>query len=127
MGAAFDIRWVNAGKLHDGAYCTMQGRCPRPISCIVPQPELNYSGVTQQFGESAVALSTLAIAIQTFIVVWVGRTGRTQSLRIAVTVVSLIWLFVSLFVGVSAGTHRNKQDLYIVFTPVSLPVLVQPL
>jgi hypothetical protein len=66
------------------------------------------------------------IALQTFIVVWWGRTRRTQSLKIAYAVMSTVWLFVIFFVGASAGAKRNPESLYITPTPVRfLPLCCQ--
>ncbi|KAH8119308.1 hypothetical protein DFH11DRAFT_436935 [Phellopilus nigrolimitatus] len=93
-GAAMNIRWANTGFVQIGTYCTAQG-------------------AIQQLGETSVAMSTLAIALQTFIAVCFRKF--VHSMRPAIAVVAFIWLFVILFVAIAAGV--NGGSTYYVPTP----------
>jgi len=81
-----DVRWVHDGVVKVGSYCRAQG-------------------ATQQTGETAVAFATMAIALHTFVVVWFFK-GQ-HNMTAAYCVISLYWLFVILFVIVSATTTHN--------------------
>ncbi|TFK53708.1 hypothetical protein OE88DRAFT_1626244 [Heliocybe sulcata] len=90
VGGLVNAKWVSEGKLYTGSFCTFQG-------------------TVQQIGETGVALSTLAITLHTFRVVWCGRGGRDR--LIAYAAISVIWTFVILLVGISVGTltHPNSN------------------
>ncbi|KAI0059014.1 hypothetical protein BV25DRAFT_1993933 [Artomyces pyxidatus] len=97
LGAVLYVKWAREGKVYDGSFCTTQG-------------------VIQQFGEAGVAMTTTAITVHTFVsVFWrVGVHYRPT----AYGVVALIWTFVALFVGISAGVHRRGEDVHDTPTPV---------
>lgn len=87
-------------------------------------------GVVQQLGECGVAISTLVrsslhamflrlltspqfskiIATHTFVTLF-WKIG-TQNRIVALALVGLEWLFIVLFVAISAGIHHSKNDLY---------------
>jgi len=90
------VKWVNDGKLGIGPFCTAQG-------------------VLQQFGETGVALTTLLIAVFTFIRIWWSKDIRL--LRTAEFIIGLVWFFILLLVAIPNLTHRNKHLLYEVPTP----------
>ncbi|KAF8199813.1 hypothetical protein K438DRAFT_1582944, partial [Mycena galopus ATCC 62051] len=94
VGAVMDVRWVHAGKVQAGVYCSAQG-------------------VVQQLGETSVAITTLLITIFTFVGVW-WRKGL-GSTRLATFLVALVWVFVALLVGIGNAMHKN--DLYESPTP----------
>ncbi|KAI0040915.1 hypothetical protein FA95DRAFT_1646065 [Auriscalpium vulgare] len=96
LGTVVDVKWVRLGKVYSGSFCTAQG-------------------VIQQFGETGVAMTTTAITVHTFVtVIW--RVG-IHSRAVAAVVVALIWAFVALFVGISAGIHRSGDAVYDTPTP----------
>jgi len=88
LGKVTSIRWVSLGKVVSGEYCTAQGGL-------------------QQFGETGVALTTLTVTVHTFISVF-WRRG-IHSRRIALVIVALIYTFVSLWVGLGIGTHKDPE------------------
>lgn len=96
IGSVLDMKWVNEGKVYTGPYCTAQG-------------------VIQELGECGVAITTIIIAVHTFVgVFWrIGTKNRT----VAFTLVGIVWLFVALFVGISSGIHSDPNDLYVTPTP----------
>jgi hypothetical protein len=61
--------------------------------------------------------SLQAIAIHTFVVVW-WRKG-IHAILISKIIVACIRLFVILFAVVNIGIHVQKNDLYVVPTPLS--------
>lgn len=96
LGAVMDVKWVNDGKVEIGNFCTAQG-------------------VMQQLGETGVAITTLVIAVYTFIGVW-WRKGIRAPLT-AKIIIGFVWVFVILAVAIGNITHRNKQELYQSPTP----------
>ncbi|KAL0956613.1 hypothetical protein HGRIS_002749 [Hohenbuehelia grisea] len=96
LGAVMDIKWINDGKVETGQFCTAQG-------------------VIQQLGETGVAITTLVIAVWTFIGVWWRiDSGAT---RVASFVMVIVWTFVILLVVITSVVHRDKSQLYEVPTP----------
>ncbi|KAI0051934.1 hypothetical protein FA95DRAFT_107315 [Auriscalpium vulgare] len=96
LGTVVDVKWARLGKVYSGGFCTAQG-------------------VLQQFGETGVAMTITAITVHTFVtVMW--RVG-IHSRAVAAVVVALIWAFVALFVGISAGIHRSGSAVYDTPTP----------
>ncbi|KAF9467367.1 hypothetical protein BDZ94DRAFT_1249167 [Collybia nuda] len=92
LGAVMDIKWIRDGKVEIGAFCTAQG-------------------------ETGVAITTLLIAIYTFIGVW-WRIGMGMgSVRVAKVIIGLVWLFIILMVVIGNATHSDKNDLYQSPTP----------
>ncbi|KAJ6629520.1 hypothetical protein B0H10DRAFT_1776278 [Mycena sp. CBHHK59/15] len=96
IGAVMDARWVHAGKVEVGAFCTAQG-------------------VVQQLGETSVAITTLMITVFTFVGVW-WRKGLGATF-LAEILVGLAWLFVVLIVAIGNALHRSTHDLYESPTP----------
>ncbi|EIM82772.1 uncharacterized protein STEHIDRAFT_160399 [Stereum hirsutum FP-91666 SS1] len=96
IGSVMDMKWVNEGKTYKGSYCTAQG-------------------VIQELGETGVAITTIIIAVHTFVgVFWrIGTKNRT----VAFTLVGMVWLFVALLVGISSGIHNDPNNLYVTPTP----------
>ncbi|KAF8274447.1 hypothetical protein EI94DRAFT_1713445 [Lactarius quietus] len=86
LGGILDVRWAHNGVVAVGPYCTAQG-------------------VIQQIGQLGVALITLIITVHTFVVaLWnVGSRAR----RFAFGIVALASLFISLWVGIGNGIHKN--------------------
>ncbi|KAJ7585768.1 hypothetical protein C8J56DRAFT_862245 [Mycena floridula] len=89
IGGILDIRWIIDSGVTEGPLCTAQG-------------------IFKQMGDVGVALTSLAIAIHTFSVL-VFRKQPPD--RTAILVLSMIWIFIALVVGVSVARHKN-QDYY---------------
>jgi len=98
LGAVLDIKWVHSGVVEIGDYCTAQG-------------------VIQQLGETGVAMTTLLIAIYTFIGVWWRIGMGHSSVLVAKLFVGLMWLFIILMVVIGNATHADKRELYESPTP----------
>ncbi|TFK44243.1 hypothetical protein BDQ12DRAFT_7840 [Crucibulum laeve] len=96
IGAVMDIKWINDGKVEIGGFCTAQG-------------------VVQQLGETSVAITTLVIAIYTFIGIW-WRKG-TGAVFVTKIVILGVWSFIVIMVVVGNVTHTNKRELYQSPTP----------
>ncbi|KIM88402.1 hypothetical protein PILCRDRAFT_256026 [Piloderma croceum F 1598] len=96
LGRVTDIKWIYQGKVQTGGFCTAQG-------------------VIQQLGETGSALTTLTIAIHIFVVV-MRRSRNDQPLKyehiITCAVVSLTWLFITLFVAISVSVHTHGFTFY---------------
>ncbi|KIJ99521.1 hypothetical protein K443DRAFT_102086 [Laccaria amethystina LaAM-08-1] len=75
IGSVMDLKWVGSGHLEVGQFCSAQG-------------------ILKQLGEVGVALSTLAIALYTFIGIWRGRT--IESNRVTVAIIGIIWFSIGL-------------------------------
>ncbi|KAF8261259.1 hypothetical protein EI94DRAFT_1746334, partial [Lactarius quietus] len=88
IGGTLNIRWAQDGIVTTGAYCTAQG-------------------ITKQIGAVGVALTTLILTIHTFTAaLWgVGADAR----YFAFGIVTLICLFVLLWVGIGNGIHKNFE------------------
>ncbi|KAF8521443.1 hypothetical protein BU17DRAFT_45737, partial [Hysterangium stoloniferum] len=96
IGIILGLRWINKGVVVCGTYCTIQG-------------------VLQQAPETIVAMSTLAISIHTFSIVFFQK-GRS-SIAVAAVVVGIIWLYVILFVGIALRMHSKPNDRFYTPTP----------
>ncbi|KAJ7141392.1 hypothetical protein C8R44DRAFT_763319 [Mycena epipterygia] len=96
IGAVMDVHWVHSGKVEVGSFCTAQG-------------------VVQQLGETSVAITTLMIALFTFVGVW-WRKGLGAT-ALATALIALTWLFVALLIGIGNVAHRGAHDLYESPTP----------
>jgi len=90
-----DIQWVKTGKVVVGDFCSAQG-------------------IIQQLGETSVAITTLVIALYTFVVVW-WRRGM-HAVLVAKIIVALIWIFVILMVIIGNAIH-DERSLYQSPTP----------
>ncbi|KAG9085447.1 hypothetical protein FS749_004412 [Ceratobasidium sp. UAMH 11750] len=93
FGAISDVYWAHHRQVFCGSYC-------------------NAQGVLQTMGETAAALSTLAVAIYTFLAIYRDRHPKYNPLR-CIAVVSVIWLWVLLWavipLGVKRGTGPDKD------------------
>ncbi|RDB16862.1 hypothetical protein Hypma_002509 [Hypsizygus marmoreus] len=98
LGAVMDIKWINEGTVQIGNFCAAQG-------------------VIQQLGETGVAMTTLLIAIYTFIGVWWRIGMGVSSVRVAKVMVCLVWLFVLLMIVIGNATHSDKHELFESPTP----------
>jgi len=81
FGSLLNLRWVLDGAITQGTFCTAQG-------------------VFKQMGNVGVALATLTIAMHTFLVL-IFRTHFSPVTGIIV--VSSIWSFIALLVGIGVG------------------------
>ncbi|KAG8945155.1 hypothetical protein FRC03_001797 [Tulasnella sp. 419] len=87
LGAAMNILWINQGGIFLGGYCTSQG-------------------VIKQIGAVGVAFSSLAIAIYTFLVIFM-RLQIPNNKRIPLTVIGLISLFLLLIPVIATRINTN--------------------
>jgi len=96
VGHAMSLKWAIQSKVYTGTFCTAQG-------------------VMRQMGGTAVALTTLTIAVQTFLsLYWVIHLYRT----LFAIVIGVEYLFVILFVAIGFGTHTHPpKEYYAVPTP----------
>ncbi|KAH7341802.1 hypothetical protein B0J17DRAFT_714970 [Rhizoctonia solani] len=91
LGAVVNIEWIRGAECYCGSLCRAQG-------------------VIQTLGETGVAMSTLAISIHTFVVIffsWHPPTGAAGA-RIWGTVIAFIWLYLSLCVSVGFAVNQKK-------------------
>ncbi|KAF8274448.1 hypothetical protein EI94DRAFT_1713448 [Lactarius quietus] len=86
LGGILDVRWAHNGIVAVGPYCTAQG-------------------IIQQTGQLGVALITLIITVHTFVVAFWNVGSRAR--HFAFGVVALASLFISLWVGIGNGIHKN--------------------
>ncbi|KIK09770.1 hypothetical protein K443DRAFT_671094 [Laccaria amethystina LaAM-08-1] len=86
IGAVMDLKWVGAGQVNIGQFCSAQG-------------------IISQLGEVNVAITTLLIALYTFIGVWMGRGIRSN--KITGAVVGIVWVLVALLVLLGAVLNRG--------------------
>ncbi|KAK7059068.1 hypothetical protein VNI00_001692 [Paramarasmius palmivorus] len=87
IGAIFNVKWIVDATVTEGAVCTVQG-------------------MFKQIGDVGVALTSLAIAIHTFLVLVFRIHSRP---RTALLILGLIWLFIALNVGINMGIHKGKK------------------
>ncbi|KAG9103902.1 hypothetical protein FRC06_007149 [Ceratobasidium sp. 370] len=86
LGAVSDLYWAHHRQVFCGSFC-------------------NAQGVLQTVGESAAALSTLAVTIYTFMAI--NRNHHTFRPRSCLAVVAAIWLWVLLWALVPLGVIRD--------------------
>ncbi|KAF8517260.1 hypothetical protein BU17DRAFT_91948 [Hysterangium stoloniferum] len=94
VGSALGVRWLAQG---------------------VVESFYVHKGVLLQGGSSVVALSTLAIAVHTFSIVFLKKGA--SSINLAVVVVGMVWFYIILFIGISVGIHSKPDDLFYSPTP----------
>ncbi|TFK21879.1 hypothetical protein FA15DRAFT_672092 [Coprinopsis marcescibilis] len=86
LGGMPSIRWMREGRITEGPLCTAQA-------------------VIKQIGINGVALTSLAIAVQTFsVLILRWRAPR----RISKLLVLGVWIFTALVVSIPYAVHRNK-------------------
>ncbi|KAJ8520458.1 hypothetical protein ONZ45_g2702 [Pleurotus djamor] len=98
LGAIMDVKWIQDGKVEIGSFCSAQG-------------------VIQQLGETGVAITTLIIAIYSFIGIWWRLGTGPRRTLIAKAVITAVWLFVVFIVIIPNLIHRDKHQLYQAPTP----------
>lgn len=91
IGAVMDVRWVGVGQVNAGQFCSAQG-------------------IISQLGEVNVAITTLIIAVYTFIGVWMGRGVRSNGITGAV--VGFAWGLVALLTLLGAVLNRGPGKGY---------------
>lgn len=89
IGGVMNAKWAADARVTDGALCTTQG-------------------ILKQLGDVGVALSTLAIALHTFLVLVCRFYSRPRS---ALVVIAAMWIFMALIVGISEAIHGD-EDYY---------------
>ncbi|KAF8606608.1 hypothetical protein BDV93DRAFT_349986 [Ceratobasidium sp. AG-I] len=92
MGAVVNVEWVRGAQCYCGSLCRAQG-------------------IIQTLGESGVAMSTLAISVHTFVVIffsWHPPSGAAGA-RIWGTVIGTIWLYLGLCVSVGFAVNQKKS------------------
>ncbi|KAI0814885.1 hypothetical protein BC629DRAFT_1588573 [Irpex lacteus] len=89
IGGIIDARWIADAMVTEGHTCTAQG-------------------VLKQAGDVGAALASLAIALHTFFAL-VFRWRPSANNRMPIFVITGIWLFLILLVGISLGTHKGKD------------------
>ncbi|KAF8160646.1 hypothetical protein B0H34DRAFT_838433 [Crassisporium funariophilum] len=87
IGAVMDIKWVQDGKVEVGGFCDAQG-------------------IVQQLGETGAAMTTLTIAVFTFLGVWLGKGVR--SIWLTRAVIGSVWLFIILVVVIGNVIHNGS-------------------
>ncbi|EUC60569.1 integral membrane protein, putative [Rhizoctonia solani AG-3 Rhs1AP] len=88
IGGIMDFQWVAERQVYCGSHCTTQG-------------------VFQFVGETAVAMFTLAIALHTFISIWIGRR-LTYRPYFWITYSVCVWVYVILFAFIAWATHKDE-------------------
>jgi len=94
--ATMSLRWAQTGRVECGIYCTTQG-------------------FLYQFGQTGVAMSTLAVTVHTFCIVFF-RWRPPPSKLVPLCVVACIWLYNLCFSAIGYGTHTGKggtQPFYV--------------
>lgn len=86
VGGLLSLRWIQSGIVKVGAFCDAQG-------------------ILKVFGETGVALSTLLIAVSTFVGVSTGR--NIESVRITAVIVGVMWIFIGILVVVGDTTNTS--------------------
>ncbi|KAK0211096.1 hypothetical protein DFS33DRAFT_1379067 [Desarmillaria ectypa] len=89
IGGVMNVKWAVDARVTEGTLCTTQG-------------------ILKQLGDVGVALSTLAIAIHTFLVLVCRFYSRPRS---ALVVIAAIWIFLALIVGINEALHHD-EDYY---------------
>ncbi|CAE6424687.1 unnamed protein product [Rhizoctonia solani] len=91
LGAVVNIEWIRGAECYCGSLCRAQG-------------------VIQILGETGVAMSTLAISIHTFVVIFFGwhPPSGAEGARIWGSVTAFIWVYLSLCVSVGFAVNEKK-------------------
>ncbi|KAF7349424.1 hypothetical protein MSAN_01732300 [Mycena sanguinolenta] len=105
LSVVMDTKWINDGIVHVGSFCTAQGR----VSAFLLRhfTQWRSSGLLQNTGQAAIAMSTFVITLHTFDRIW--RRGGVQSLKLAYFIVGTIWTFLILTVSISTAVHRSPS------------------
>jgi len=86
IGTVMSLKWVQAGKVETGNFCTAQG-------------------IIISVGSAGVAFSSLAIAVYTFLGVWVSTD---ISMQFTLGVVATVWSFITLLVVVAMEANHGQ-------------------
>ncbi|PBK68884.1 hypothetical protein ARMSODRAFT_1019459 [Armillaria solidipes] len=86
LGGLLNIQWIIDAEVIEGTLCVAQG-------------------ILKQVGDVTVALTSLALAIHTFNVLIVRWRAPPW---LSIVIVSLIWIFIALNVGLSYATHPGN-------------------
>ncbi|KAJ7581011.1 hypothetical protein C8J56DRAFT_958806 [Mycena floridula] len=89
LGVILNIRWIDEGVVRVGSLCTAQG-------------------ILQNLGQAGVAMTTLIITLHTFYSLWRGKPHGLSLLHTRI-IVAAIWIFLILFVSISAAKHREPS------------------
>lgn len=87
IGAVMSIKWIHEGKVHVGEFC-------------------NSQGIVQQLGETGVAMTTLLIAVYTFLGIWLGKD--IKSMGITRGLLMAAWGFIALMTILGNVINRGK-------------------
>jgi hypothetical protein len=128
-----DIRWLHTGHVVTGHYCTAQGiilsllpftfikisfpRCnpsARGDKCRHDHPGAQIIIIIIETSTHAINTISKVIALHTLISVYWPKS--TPSLLFAIIIMSLVWLYVILFVAIGIGLNGSKD--YEIPTPV---------
>lgn len=129
LGVVLEVKWINDGKVHAGSFCTAQGFSI--LSHHWVGLKMLHVGVFQNLGQSAVAIQTTVrishdlwflrptilmreglqiITLHTFATIWWQR--GVVKLSTAWILVGTLWLFLSLFIAISASVHDTPPFYY---------------
>ncbi|KZV92211.1 hypothetical protein EXIGLDRAFT_718599 [Exidia glandulosa HHB12029] len=97
VGAMINVHHVRVGRTECSVYCTAQG-------------------VLKSLGEPSAAMATLAITIHTFCVICFHWSPSQPQKLVPCLVISAIWLYVSLYVGIAYALHHKPGHEF--FQPV---------
>jgi len=87
VGAIMDIKWALEAHISEGAFCITQG-------------------ALKQLGDTGVAFSSMAIAVDTFAILFF-RWHRPESRLIPFVVLAIVWCFILLAVAVPYILYRD--------------------
>jgi len=90
LGHSISLKWVIEGVVNVGMVCTLQG-------------------ILRQLGDLSVSLSTLAIAVQTFVTIW---WLKEPNKLMAFVSAGVQWIFGILVVGINYGVHTKPPNEY---------------
>ncbi|EIN11602.1 hypothetical protein PUNSTDRAFT_61801 [Punctularia strigosozonata HHB-11173 SS5] len=87
VGAVMDLKWIESGTVSPGHFCTSQG-------------------IIKEISEASVAMTTGAIAIHTFIIVWGRKAVHERAM--ALVVVGCIWVFMLLYTIIRSRARLHE-------------------
>jgi len=90
IGAVMSIPWIQDGKVEVGKFCSAQG-------------------IVQQLGETGVAMTTLMIAVYTFLGGWLGKDIKSMPIWVTQVLMAAVWLFVTLMTMLGNILNRDKH------------------
>jgi len=96
VGTIMNMRHVHRGIVACGPFCSVQG-------------------AILELSITAVAMSILAITVQTFLIIYIRKIP--DSVKVSLIIVGIIWLYVWLFVGIALGLHPTGDDSLYTPTP----------